>query len=169
MLKVFISSTYQDLKEYRQAVIEQLNRMKVQGLKMEYFGAADAEPTQLSLEHLETCNVYIGIIGHRYGSLASDNERSITQCEYEKAYELYEQGKMRLRLYLADQNVAIPLNLIENDVLRAKQQKFRQILGRHTVKYFQSPHELVSWVSADLYELLVTGGAKEIKDIKVLN
>jgi len=169
MLKVFISSTYKDLIEYRKAVIEQLNRMKVQGLKMEYFGATDAEPMTHSLEQLETCNVYLGIIGHRYGSLSPDQERSITKSEYEKALQLYEQGKMRLRIYLADQNVPVPSNLIENDILRAKQQKFRQMLGKHTIKYFQSPHELASWVAADLYDLLLNEGVKEIRDIKIFN
>ncbi|MCX6582666.1 MAG: DUF4062 domain-containing protein [Candidatus Aminicenantes bacterium] len=38
-MKVFISSTYVDLIEYRQKAIEVVNRYEDQAVAMEYFGA----------------------------------------------------------------------------------------------------------------------------------
>lgn len=170
MIKIFVSSTYLDLKDYRSAVIEQLNRMKVDGVKMEYFGASEAEPTAFSLDELESCNVYVGIIGHRYGQLSPDGERSITRCEYQRAKELREQGKMQLLLlYLADDHeVQIPKSLIERDELRKRQEAFRSSLATlHTPRSFRSPTELASWVSADLYTFRERGGLREDKTIKL--
>src|SRR5215467_14149674 len=128
MLKVFISSTYQDLAEHRNAVIEQLSRMKVHGVKMEYFGATDADPAQYSLEELETCSVYLGIIGHRYGSRSHEGGSSFTELEYERARELYEQGKMRLRIYVAEDQVPVLPQLIENDAQRGRKKNFQHAL-----------------------------------------
>jgi len=169
MFKVFISSTYADLKDYRRTVIEQLNRMKVDGVKMEFFGATDADPTTTSLKQLETCNVYIGIIGHRFGSPSPDGDRSITQSEYDKAVELYERGRVRLLLYLADDEVKLGPNLREPDALFTKQQEFRNSLKKHTIRYFQTPYELAAWVSADLYSLREQGGYREIETLKIFN
>ncbi|MBF0556968.1 MAG: DUF4062 domain-containing protein, partial [Nitrospirae bacterium] len=38
-MKILISSTYEDLKEYREAVIETLLRMEKHFSAMEYFGS----------------------------------------------------------------------------------------------------------------------------------
>ncbi|SFB65319.1 DUF4062 domain-containing protein [Azotobacter beijerinckii] len=154
MLKIFISSTYADLKEYREAVNEQLHRMKVNGVQMEYFSSSLDEPTSKSLEELKKCNVYIGIIGHRFGTISPDQKHSITEREYMEAHDLYKKDAMRCLIYLADEEkVHIPPKLMESDELRERQQKFRQSLNRHTYKIFRSPSELAAWVAADLYSL----------------
>ncbi len=167
MLKVFISSTYQDLIEHRKEVIDQLSRMNIHGVKMEYFGATDDSPALYSLRELETCSVYLGIIGHRYGSSPHEGSPSFTELEYERARELYEEGKMRLRIYVADDQVPVLPHLIENDALRARQDQFRQRLAKHAYKTFRTPHELASWVAADLYELAVSGDYRDTSEVTI--
>jgi hypothetical protein len=153
-LKVFISSTYLDLIDYRKAIIEQLNRMKVAGVMMEYMGSSESEPSDVSLEELNKCNIYLGIIGHRYGTEIKGKDKSIVQCEYDRALELYNDHKMRLLIYLADDTVPLPKSLIEPDNLRKKLDEFRRNLkSKHTTRLFKTPDEIAAWVSADLYNL----------------
>ena len=157
MMKVFVSGTYHDLKPYRDAVNEQLRRMKVEGIDMEYFATASEDATTLSLKELEQANIYVGIIGHRYGSKPSGRDHSITRLEYERAEELSRTpGRMRLLIYLADENsVPLPPNMIESDALRQAQQEFRRLLAeRHTPRRFATPQDLSNWISADLFRIL---------------
>jgi len=48
ILKVFISSTYIDLKDYRQTAITVVNRYKCVPLAMEFFMAQPEEPTKVA-------------------------------------------------------------------------------------------------------------------------
>lgn len=88
--KVYISSTHDDLIPYRRAaagIVEHLNHTAVDSYK------ADARPTvQQCLHDVSLCDVYIGIIGLRYGWVPPDGDRrSITHREFDAA-----SGKVRL-------------------------------------------------------------------------
>ena len=50
MARVFVSSTFQDLKEYRQAVYVALRRLGHQSVAMEDYAATDRPPLERSLE-----------------------------------------------------------------------------------------------------------------------
>jgi hypothetical protein len=86
-LKVFISSTYEDLKEYRQAAIEVVNRYKCVPLAMEFFDSQPGEPEKVCAKEIQECNIFFGIYAHRYGFIPDDQTKSITQLEYELAKE----------------------------------------------------------------------------------
>jgi len=107
MCKVFLSSTWVDLQEHRQAVIQALERLRHQGLDvewrgMEYFGAKDDSPANTCLEAVDWADVYVGIFGLRYGSLDPQRGISMTEAEYRHAVS---QGKHRL-LFLIDDEYA---------------------------------------------------------------
>ena len=87
-MKVFISSTFLDLQEYRRAAIEAVNRLQGQPLAMELFGAQPQEPAAVCEEEVRACDVLIGIYAYRYGFVPAGQEKSITQMEYELAREL---------------------------------------------------------------------------------
>ena len=55
---------------------------------MEYFGADERTPLDVMLDKLSYCQIYIGIIGMRYGSIDKATNKSYTQLEYERAIEL---------------------------------------------------------------------------------
>lgn len=160
-MRIFLSSTYEDLREHRAAVLEQLRRMEEDGAGMEYFAATAAEPVEASLRQLSRSSVYVGLIGHRFGSRSPGTERSMTQCEYEAALELWERGSMEILLYLADRNVALPVSLIESDSLREKQEEFRaRLRAAHTCQTFSSKTDLVARLAADLYTLAKAQGSR---------
>ena len=87
-MKVFISSTFIDLQDYRRAAIDMVNRLQGQPLAMEFFGAQPKEPTAVCEEEVRACDVLVGIYAHRYGFVPAGQQKSITQMEYELAREL---------------------------------------------------------------------------------
>lgn len=85
--KVFISSTYIDNVERRKVVEDAVLRADMQPVGMERF-TASARPTVEECERLAAeCDVYVGIIAHRYGWIPDDHDHSITELEYDAAAE----------------------------------------------------------------------------------
>ncbi|MFC2145764.1 DUF4062 domain-containing protein [Acidobacteriota bacterium] len=88
-MKVFISSTYEDLKQYRLAAIEIVNRYDdCKPLAMEFFMANPGEPKKVCDKEIKKCDVFVGIYAHRYGFIPDSETKSITQLEYELAKDL---------------------------------------------------------------------------------
>lgn len=82
--QVFISSTYKDLKEERQAAHEAILQGGDFPVGMEAFPAADDEQFEFIKSIIDKSDYYIVIVGGRYGSLASDG-LSYTEKEYRYA------------------------------------------------------------------------------------
>src|SRR5450755_3732066 len=87
--QVFVSSTYQDLREERQEVIQALLELDCIPSGMELFPAANEDQWTLIKRVIDDCDYYLVIVGGRYGSLTTEGI-SYTQKEYEYAVE---QGK----------------------------------------------------------------------------
>jgi hypothetical protein len=81
---VFISSTYEDLKEYRRAIWDLLEKFNVNVRGMEDFGARRDSPLATCIAEVEQSDIYLGVIAFRLGSIDSQSGRSFTQVEYEK-------------------------------------------------------------------------------------
>ena len=86
--KVFISSTYLDLQEYRAMAIEVVNRYKCQPVAMEHFMAQPEESKKVCENEIKQCDIFVGIYAHRYGFIPEGEDQSITQLEYELAKTL---------------------------------------------------------------------------------
>lgn len=86
--QVFISSTYEDLKEERQKVIEALLGKNCIPVGMEYFSAADDDQFTVIKKLISKCDYYIVIVGGRYGSIEPNSQKSYTQLEYEYAQKI---------------------------------------------------------------------------------
>lgn len=82
--QVFISSTYYDLVEERQAVSRSILDMGHIPAGMELFPAADIEQLTYVKKVIDECDYYILIVGGRYGSLGADG-LSFTEQEYSYA------------------------------------------------------------------------------------
>ena len=70
--QVFVSSTYADLKEERQRVIQTLMEADCIPAGMELFPAADEEQFAFIKKVIDDCDYYLLIIGGRYGSTTED-------------------------------------------------------------------------------------------------
>lgn len=83
--QVFISSTYEDLKEERSKVIQALLGRDCIPTSMENFNAANEDQFTVIKELISSCDYYVLIIGGRYGSIEPKSGKSYTQLEYEYA------------------------------------------------------------------------------------
>ena len=87
---VYISSTFEDLKEYRAAVFEALDKAGFRVGRMEGYAASDERPLDVCLQDVESRDIYVGIFAWRYGYIPPKEHGnvaglSITECEYRHA------------------------------------------------------------------------------------
>ena len=97
---------------------------------MAYFPARDDKPASYCQARVRDCDVWVGLIGLRYGSPVRDRpEVSYTELEFEAATEA---GLPRL-VFLLDDQAALPIpaaQLMDDDPdLRARQRAFRDRLA----------------------------------------
>jgi tetratricopeptide (TPR) repeat protein len=84
---VMISSTARDLPEHRQGVLDACLRQGMHPLMMEHLPALDADAINASLDMVDRADIYLGILGHRYGYVPKGYDISITEMEYNRAVE----------------------------------------------------------------------------------
>lgn len=84
-LQVFVSSTYTDLIEERQAAVEAILDAGHIPAGMELFKAGNESQLQTIYKWIDESDVYMLILGGRYGSIESKSGKSYTQLEYEYA------------------------------------------------------------------------------------
>ena len=85
--QIFVSSTYADLKEERQRVIQALMEMDCIPAGMELFPAADEEQWLFIKKVIDDCDYYLLVLGGRYGSTTSDGI-SYTEKEFDYAVSI---------------------------------------------------------------------------------
>jgi len=155
-VRVFVSSTWQDLQPERNAVEKALHRMQNTTFRgMEYFGSRPETPQEVSLTEVDQSDVYVGIFAHRYGS-------GITEAEYRRAQE----RGIPCLIYLIDDNVPVlPSNLERESDKTARLDTLKQELkSHHTVSFFKNPDQLATQVVADLHNLF--GSAPSVREEK---
>jgi Domain of unknown function (DUF4062) len=113
---VFISSTAEDLKEYRQQAAEAANALGFLPLMMEDFPANGRGPSlDECLRKVEKAEVVIAIVAHRYGWVPNDTgqpeAKSITWLECEHAWNV---TKKEVLAFIVDPKADWPLNQLEN-------------------------------------------------------
>lgn len=84
-LQVFVSSTYTDLIEERQAAVEAILDAGHIPAGMELFKAGNESQLKTIYKWIDESDVYMLILGGRYGSIETKSDKSYTQLEYEYA------------------------------------------------------------------------------------
>jgi Arc/MetJ-type ribon-helix-helix transcriptional regulator len=169
---IFLSSTKEDLKSYREAVRKKLDEIKeeldIDVVGMEDFGARPEPPIQTCLDEVSRSDMYIGIIGMRYGSIDDVTKKSIVELEYEKAAE----KELPALMYLIDENEGrIPPNSVQCDKIRELNEFKDHIKKDHNVAYFTTEENLASRVERDVRSILQKKGIppKENREGSVLS
>lgn len=86
-LQVFVSSTFTDLREERQAAVEAILSAGHIPAGMELFAAGDESQMEVIKQWIDESDVYLLILGGRYGSIEPKTGKSYTQLEYEYALD----------------------------------------------------------------------------------
>jgi hypothetical protein len=145
--QVFVSSTYADLKEERQRVIQTLMEMDCIPSGMELFPAADEETWEFIKRVIDDCDYYLLIIGGRYGSITPEGI-SYTEKEYDYAFE----RGMKVIAFLHSSPEEIPVGKSEmNSELRERLTAFRnKVSTNRLVKCWKTADELPGLVALSM-------------------
>lgn len=84
-LQIFISSTYKDLQDERQAAVEAILGSNNIPAGMELFKAGNNSQWETIKKWINDFDIYMLILGGRYGSIEPTSKKSYTQLEYEYA------------------------------------------------------------------------------------
>lgn len=117
MARIYLSSTFEDLREQREAVSSALRRLGHEDVAMEYYVAEDRRPLDKCLADVRSCDVYIGIFAWRYGFVpetGGPDGFSFTEHEYRCAAEA---GKTCL-IFLLSEDAAWPRSKMDRDSRR---------------------------------------------------
>ena len=149
--QVFISSTYEDLKEERDEVIKAVLEMGHIPVGMEMFSAADEEQWKLITRQIDQTDYYVVIVAHRYGSVIG--KKSYTEKEYEYAVK----QKIPVLGFIIEDSARWPNDRIESDSDKTKALKlFKQKIKRKLISFWSTKEDLGGKVSRSLIKLITT-------------
>jgi hypothetical protein len=68
-----------------QAVLDAVNRAGLAAVDMGYFAAWDGQPADYCQQRVRDCEIYLAVVGFRYGSLVPGEGVSYTELEFLEA------------------------------------------------------------------------------------
>jgi hypothetical protein len=171
---VFVSSTFTDMQAYRRKVRDALTQLEAVVRGMEQFGSKPGSPVEECLQVVQSCRLYVGVFGMRYGSVPDGYDKSMTHLEYDEAQRL----ELPSLIYILDDNHPIPPKDVEIGPGAERLQVLKeQLKKRHVVSFFTTPEDLQARIMHDVPAQLeqmgveVTDGllrAEDVSDLEVL-
>ena len=147
---VFVSSTSTDLKPHRLAVKDVIKNLRRNFIGMEEFAPTAQAPVELIRQKVNESQVYLGILGMRYGYVDPGTGLSMTELEYRQAIA----SDKKIWMFVMDQNAPISPSMVESDPNRyAKLVDFKdRVMRTHTCALFTDPLDLAKKTEATLKE-----------------
>ncbi len=82
MKQIFLSSVSKNLRDYREAAFNAIQRLDGHHcVRMEDFGARDSQSDDFCRQKVNECDIFVGIIGPDYGSCPPGSNKSFTERE----------------------------------------------------------------------------------------
>ena len=142
--QVFVSFTYDDLKEERRQVMQALLETKCIPTGMELFPAGSERQWELIQRVIDDCDYYIVVLAGRYGSIGP-NGLSYTEMEFDYAIA---SGKSVIGFYHSDPSSLIGSKLERNGRGRHKLASFAQKVQQRICKSWSTPEGLASAIKS---------------------
>jgi hypothetical protein len=142
-LQVFVSSTFTDMRDERQATVEAILRAGHIPAGMELFAAGDESQLETIRRWIDDSDVFMLILGGRYGSIEPKSGKSYIRLEYEYATK----NKKPLFAAVIDEVfLDAKVQQAGKDVLEKlhgqKLEEFRQTVLSKTSRFFKDVNEL---------------------------
>lgn len=138
--QVFVSSTYEDLKEERNEIFKAILEMGHIPVGMEMFSAADEEQWKVIARTIDSVDYYAVVVAHRYGSLTSEGE-SYTEKEFDYAAS---KGVPIMGFIISDET-AWPKTKIDTDSKKSKKiALFKSKVKSRLVQFWTNKDDLRS-------------------------
>lgn len=166
-LQVFVSSSFTDLKQERQAAVEAILSSGNIPAGMELFSAGDESQMTIIERWIDESDVYMLILGGRYGSIEPKSGKSYTQLEYEYALE---KNKPLFAVVLSETAIDDKVKIDGKSVLENENnhllKEFKELVTSKMVKFcddakdiklaihetlsdFSYNKELIGWIRGD--------------------
>ena len=146
MKRVYISSTYKDLIEYRSEAHSALRKMGYHVICMEDYVAKDERTDERCTQDAASCEFYVGVFAWRYGYIPPEDNpsaRSITDLEYRAARE---SDNTTVLTFLLAENVAWHRDMMDSVTGENESGKrideLRNELLKRSPAFFRSPSDL---------------------------
>lgn len=162
--QVFVSSTYLDLREARQAVTMTLLECDAFPTGMEIFPATDDDAWTIIKQVIDESDYYLLVIAGKYGSVDEASNLSYTEKEYDYAVSVGkpvmafihgEPNKLLAEQVESKEDAQAKLAAFRAKVEKAKHVKFwtssESLAGQVSLTYnkFQKLYPAVGWIRAD--------------------
>lgn len=149
-LQVFVSSTYEDLQEERQAAVEAILKKGHIPAGMELFKGGKSQMETIK-RWIDESDVFVIILGGRYGSIEEETRRSYTELEYNYAVE----KKIPIvRIVLSDQFLETKASLKRYEVYERNYCEeyylFKEKLKKTIVENVENIDQITSAISFEL-------------------
>lgn len=151
--KIFISSTYEDMIPYREAASDAITSLEHLPVGMEHFVSSPEKSLDVCLADVRRCNLYVLLVGMRYGSIDVNSGKSYTELEYEEAIR----NNIPVLAFVIDENECPVLpKFFDNGENAEKLKAFKNRLNEsHMASRFKS--------AADLKQLIVRAVEAQVK------
>jgi HEAT repeat protein len=143
MARVYVSSTFEDLRECREKVRLILQQLGHTDVAMETYVAGPERPVEKCLADVAASDLYIGIFAWRYGYIPPGHDLAITELEYRAAVE-HEKDCL---IFLLDEEAPWPPKFVDDD--KASIRRLRgQLAADHTCSFFGTADQLAALAGA---------------------
>lgn len=150
--QIFISSTYDDLKDAREKVRNAILSMLHFPVGMEMFSAGDEEQWEIIQETIDSSDYYVLIVGQRYGSvIETGNDAGISYTEKEFRYAKTQ--KVPILAFILSDDADIKISAIESDPKKMeKLNAFKEeVKTGRVVEWWDTTEGLARQVTAALH------------------
>ena len=146
--QVFVSSTYVDLVEERQAVTKILLEMDCFPAGMELFPAGDEDKWDLIKGVIDDSDYYVLILSGKYGSIDQHTDISYTEMEFDYAVE----QKKPVLGFIRKDLTSLPVSASETNATRRKKLEafHEKVKAKRNVKFFETKDELAAALATSL-------------------
>jgi uncharacterized protein DUF4062/TIR domain-containing protein len=159
--RIYVSSTYRDLHEHREAVYQVLRKRGHDVVAMQDYVATDQRPLERCLADVAASDIYLGIVAWRYGYVPEQDNPdglSITELEYREARR---QGIPCL-IFLLDEHAPWQPSMIDRGDDFQRIEAFRAKLVRdHKVHVFHLVEALAATAASAVQRLITDWDSAE--------
>ena len=154
--RVFVSHTsdmasFPAGRSFVRAALDAVGRAEMVPVDMRYFAARECQPADYCRRRVRDCDVFMVIVGFRYGSLVPGEMMSYTEFEFHEATVT---GKPRL-VFLLDEPVNLPPELVDADT---------RAVGELRKRLREAGLMVATFASADELELETFHALTQLKD-----
>jgi hypothetical protein len=140
-------------------------------LIMETFGSDTAPPDVNSIRRVRQCDIFVGIYGHRYGTIEATTGKSITELELDEARRAHSAGVLSdMLLYIIDPRSAWLSDFLDVSI-EANHGRARVIqkAHEHTYTIVKTKTELLFSIVRDVYRSIPKHFVSEQRALRPFN